>query len=318
MELDKRIKISEFRSDERAKIYYGFLQNYFSPNTRKAYKRDLEGYLIFLRENFRHISEFTAEHAHVVAYKDYLVKRVGERTQNYSHVSINRALACLYAFYEYLWDLGKIKVNPVERVRRFKISKEVKTTDLSDEQVDALFKVIPRESGSGKLHYAILTLLFNTGMRHSEASGLKFENLDYENEFLVLRYRAKGEKEMVTPLNQKTIDAVADYLNWCRDYDYSTNQDDFIFRPTRNPLNNDLNKQLDSKSMSYMIKKYAKKIGIKGNVTIHSARSTVIGKLLEKGISIDRVADFVGHRDISTTKAYNKRKIICNDLSAKL
>jgi site-specific recombinase XerD len=57
-----------------------------------------------------------------------------------------------------------------------------------------------------------------------------------------------------------------------------------------------------------MIKKYASQIGIKGNVTIHSARSTVIGMLLEKGHSIDRVADFVGHKDISTTRAYNKRK----------
>ena len=58
-----------------------------------------------------------------------------------------------------------------------------------------------------------------------------------------------------------------------------------------------------------MIKKYARLIGIKGNVTTHSARSTVIGMLLEKGHSIDRVADFVGHKDISTTKSYNKRKL---------
>ena len=55
-----------------------------------------------------------------------------------------------------------------------------------------------------------------------------------------------------------------------------------------------------------MIKKYASLIGIKGNVTVHSARSTVIGMLLEKGHSIYRVADFVEHKDIATTKSYNE------------
>jgi site-specific recombinase XerD len=85
-------------------------------------------------------------------------------------------------------------------------------------------------------------------------------------------------------------------------------QDDFIFRPTINPKSGNLNKRLDGSSMNYIIKKYAAQIGIKGNVTVHSARSTVIGMLLEKGHSIDRVADFVGHKDIATTKAYNKRK----------
>ena len=64
---------------------------------------------------------------------------------------------------------------------------------------------------------------------------------------------------------------------------------------------------------------YALLIGIKGNVTVHSARSTVIGMLLEKGHSIDRVADFVGHKDMATTKAYNKRKQkIHNSLSFDL
>ena len=57
-----------------------------------------------------------------------------------------------------------------------------------------------------------------------------------------------------------------------------------------------------------MVKKYARLAGVKGTVSAHSARATVIGKLLEQDISIDRVADFVGHHDISTTKSYNNRK----------
>ena len=136
---------------------------------------------------------------------------------------------------------------------------------------------------------------------------------------MVVRYFAKGSKEMVTPLNQRAIDSIGTYLKWCTDSGYSMNQDDYIFRPTINPKSGDLNKRLDGTSLNYMIKKYASLIGIKGNVTVHSARSTVIGMLLEKGHSIDRVADFVGHKDIATTKAYNKRKQrIHNSLSFEL
>jgi site-specific recombinase XerD len=319
--------IQEFRTSEvlnlknpdRNKIYYGFLYNYSSANTRRAYLKELKKFYGFLKIRFSGLSEFEVEHAHLVAYKDELINLGGERSKTFSHNTINRTFACLYAFYEYLLDQGLVKTNPVMRVKRFKIPKEVKTVDLTNEQVERLLEIIPANSGVGKLHRAILTVLFTTGMRQSELANLQFKNLDYENEFLVLRYFAKGSKEMVTPLNQKAIDAIGSYLKWCQDEGYSMAADDYIFRPTINPKSGELNKRLDGTSMNYMIKKYAALIGIKGNVTIHSARSTVIGMLLEKGHSIDRVADFVGHKDISTTKAYNKRKQkIHNSLSFEL
>jgi len=81
--------------------------------------------------------------------------------------------------------------------------------------------------------------------------------------------------------------------------------DDYIFRSTKG----EGLRPLDPKSLNYIIKKYAKKIGVKGRITIHSARSTVIGMLLDKGHSIERVADFVGHKDMAMTRAYNKRRL---------
>jgi integrase/recombinase XerD len=302
-------QVLNLKDSERNKIYYGFLYNYSSPHTRRAYLKELKKFYGFIKLRFQGLSEFDVDHAHLVAYKDELLQLGGERAQRLSLNSMNRTFSCLYAFYDYLLDLGKVKTNPVQRLKRFKIPKEVKTIDLTNEQVEKLLAIIPSESGVGKLHFAVLTLLFTTGMRQSELANLRFLHLDYENEYLVLRYMSKGQKEMVTPLNQRTIDAMGSYLKWCIDENFSMDQEDFIFRPTINPASGNLNKRLDGTSMNYMIKKYAKLIGIKGNVTIHSARSTVIGMLLEKGHSIDRVADFVGHKDISTTKSYNKRKL---------
>lgn len=292
-QLDKGLRF------DRNKIYYGFIYNFSSEHTRDAYTRDLRKFLQFLEVTFKNCHELKVEHAHVVAFKDYLLKN------EYSNRSINRLLATLWSFYDYLIDQNLVEKNPVDRVKRFKIGKEVKTQDLSDEEVSLLLESIDTSVPSGKLHKAILTLFFTTGMRHREVSHLRFKNLDEENGFTVIRYQAKGAREMVTPLNPKVEEALSDYLQWASANGYSMSETDYIFRATKN----NSNLPLDPKSLNYIIKKYAKKIGVKGNITIHSARSTVIGMLLDKGHSIERVADFVGHKDMGMTRAYNKRRL---------
>lgn len=323
---------------ERNKIYYGFLNNYTSKNTRTAYAKDLSHFLNWLFGKFPKIDEFQADHDHLVAYKEHLINRGEEtnldrklnlgrvsdpsggvsrrRTHHLSRRSINRALACLGAFYEHLFIKGLVKENPTRRLRRFKVSKDVVTVDLSDEQVRRLFEAIDLSTSSGILHRAVLSVLFSTGMRHGELVNLKFENLVQENEFVVFKYFGKGDKEMVTPLNERVLSHLGEYLEWCKGKGYSFSKSDFLFRPTKNPRDGILNKRLSSKSADYIIKKYCRLIGINGKITVHSARSTVIGSLLEKGIGIDKVAQFVGHQDLGTTKAYNKRKTSIKDSPA--
>lgn len=292
-QIDKRVGF------DRNKIYFGFIHNFSSPHTREAYMRDLRKFLSFLELKFKNINELKVEHAHVVAFKDHLLN------ENSSPRSVNRILATLWSFYDYLIDMELVDKNPAERVKRFRISKEVKTQDLKDEEVFQLLDSIDSSIPSGKLHLAIMTLFFTTGMRHREVSHLKFKNLDEENGFTVIRYWAKGDKEMVTPLNPKAEASLSDYLQWAKSVGYSMEESDYIFRSTKSFIN----RPLDPKSMNYIIKKYGKKAGVKGRISIHSARSTVIGMLLDKGHPLERVADFVGHRDISMTRAYNKRKL---------
>lgn len=288
---------------DRNKLYYGFIHNFSSENTREAYTRDLRLFLNFILDHFKNISELKIEHAHMVAFKDWMLRN------EYSQRSVNRTLATLWSFYDYLMDMELLEKNPVARIKRFSIPKEVKTQDLKDEEVAHLLECIDTKKGSGLLHKAIMTLFFTTGMRHTEVSHLKFKNLDEENGFTVIKYKAKGAREMVTPLNPKVETALGEYLRWCESEGYSMRPSDYIFRPTKNPNGDNLNKPLDPKSLNYIIRKYAKMAGVKGNITIHSARSTVIGMLLDKGHALERVADFVGHKDISMTKAYNKRRL---------
>lgn len=306
LEKVKVYSVSKYQKVDKNKLYYGFIYNFSSVHTQEAYKRDLSKFLQFIQSAFPRQDEIKSEHAHIVAYKDYLIK------DGQSVRTINRTLSCLFSFFEYLIDQDLIEKNPVHRVKRFRVEKNVQTQDLADQQVEDLLHVIP-QTPAGLLHRAILTLYFTTGMRHREVSHLRFSNLSEESGVNVIKYKAKGGKEMMMPLNEKAFQALSDYLCWCSEADYPMSGDHYLFRATKDLKGLHHNRPLDPKSINYMIKKYAKLIGVKSNITIHSARATVIGKLLDQGHAIERVADFVGHKDISMTKAYNKRRLALKD-----
>lgn len=305
-------------SEERMKIYYTFVYNYASKNTRAAYINDLKKFLFFLEKRFKGLSENQVEMAHIVSFKNYLLELKDKSNKKIGDKSINRILACLYSFYEHLISLKLVNANPVEKVKRFKVLKEGKTLDLSNEEVDKLINSPNQNQLSGLLHKAILVLFFTTGMRHRELTELKVSNLELNEGLLCLRYLAKGRKEMLTPLNELARNALGQYFEICQKLGINHAEDEYIFKPSKNPKGFK-NKPLDSKSLYYIIKKYSKIAGIEKNITIHSARSTVIGDLLSQGISIDRVAEFVGHSDIRTTQQYNKRaRKLENSLSFNL
>ena len=91
--------------ERRNKLLFGFIKNYNSKNTQESYIRDLKKFLKFLFDKFQ-ITEFRAEHAHVVAYKDLLI---GEE---YGKSSINRMIASASAYFDYLYQEGHRKDNP--------------------------------------------------------------------------------------------------------------------------------------------------------------------------------------------------------------
>jgi site-specific recombinase XerD len=112
-------------------------------------------------------------------------------------------------------------------------------------------------------------------------------------------------------LNHRAVEALQDYLTCARERGQLMGPEIYIFKTTQERFQD--NRPLDPKAVNYILKKYAKIAGIKHHISIHSARATVIGSLLDKGVSIERVADFVGHKDLSTTRGYNKRKVALND-----
>ena len=198
--------------------------------------------------------------------------------------------------------------NPVEFIKRFRVSKEGKTQDFTTDEIRRIMSSIETNTQTGILHKAIFSMLFNTGIRHGELINLKRKNLIKRGSIFVLEYRGKGDKEMKTPLNNSCIKALFNYLDMCKDLGMFHELDDPLFRPVGTKLGM-INKHLSHNSLPWMLSKYLQKAGIKGNYSIHSIRSSVIGELLiSKEMDIFKVQQFVGHSDTRTTQSYLKRK----------
>lgn len=220
--------------------------------------------------------------------------------KNYSQASINRILATLHSFFEHLVSEGIRQNNPVDKVKRFRIDKGVKSTYLTGEEVDLLLGAIDRVQTKGKLHFAILTLMFNTGMRPTEARELKVKDLSNFNGKIQIVYRLKGGLTNKVFLNEKTEQAIGDYILSAKKECVKFNEDEYLFKGQGGEG------VISAATLSRIFKKYAKKAGIEKDVTPHSARVSVISRLSEKGATVQDVANFVGHRDIKTTVNYIK------------
>lgn len=296
----KKLSTSDLKNIE-PEIFFGYLANVNSINTAKARKSDLKIFFDFVR---KHLSEKQIQEisrTDILYFRNFLLgweNNPGHK--KFSQSSINRMIATLSSFFDYCVECKIVELSPVTKIKRFSIEKKVKSIYLKDESVLNMLKSIDKTSGAGKLHFAILTTLFNSGMRQGELRDLKVRNLIYSENTPSLRYLAKGGSEVITPINQKTEEAIGEFLLWRKKELGFLKMEDPLFCSPKTQ------KKLSSSTINFIFKKYAKRAGVKEKVSAQCARVSVISNLKNKGVGIDDIANFVGHKDFKTTENYIK------------
>ncbi len=287
-------------------LMYEFFHNFESPHTRKSYQLDIQQFFEFLKENFQSLKNFSQiERAHVVSYRNFM--NDGELSPK----TINRKLASLSSFCDFLVEKSLLNFNPCSSIKRPKHEVKNPTNDLSDEDIKKLFSIIQELKNEHLLHKAVIYLLFTTGIRKAELIQLRLKDYKKTPEGIsVVEIKAKGGKFLTKVIHPDTAAIMDDYIAFIRSRDkedYST--EDWIFRPSRNPLEKgSLNKPLNPKSVDYIIKTWCKKAGIFHRISPHSARASYIGSALDNGVDLYKVSRDVGHASVKTTEEYNKRK----------
>lgn len=219
----------------------------------------------------------------IAEFKRHLQKR-GQKP-----ATINRALATLSTFFDWVVEKGLIDNNPASNV---KYVKEVKTApkSLSRREQMALMRAVNQ---SGKIRdIAIITFLLHTGLRVSEMCRLTVADITIKERSGSVTVIGKGNKQRVVPLNVTVRNALVEWLN-VRGYEPGP-----LFISQKGG-------RLSTRSVERLVKKYAYHAHLE-DVTPHILRHTFCKSLIDAGVSIDRVADLAGHESLDTTARYTR------------
>ena len=219
---------------------------------------------------------------------------VGKNTQNYY-------LIALRSYLKYLARKGiqTLDANQIELAK----TSERQITFLTDEELENLLSQPDTSTIQGIRDKAILNLLFSTGLRVSEASNLKKDQINLEKkEFSI---KGKGGKIRVVFMDNPSKDAIKKYLDVRKDeseylflsYGHTDSQMKIVNCKLKiSPIT--------PRSIQRMIHKYALQAGITKDVTPHTMRHSFATDLLMNGADLRAVQSLLGHSSVTTTQIY--------------
>lgn len=268
---------------------YILVEKIFSKHTAKAYCSDILDFLLWIGDT--DVGEVTL--AKVREYLHFIQKF------NYKKNTIARKIASLRTFYKFLYREKRSDSNPAMSLNAPKRAKSLPKF-LTPFEVEQILNNINIETPAGFRNKAILELLWATGMRVSELSGLNFEDLNLEeNE---IRVFGKGAKERIILVTDRAKSFLERYIKTARPiiakgYTVSENEDSPVFI-------NSTGFRLQTQSIRKAINEVVDKIQLPKHVTPHVFRHSFATHLIENGADLRVVQELLGHASISNTQIY--------------
>ncbi|XJS11573.1 site-specific tyrosine recombinase XerD [Aerococcaceae bacterium WGS1372] len=259
-----------------------------SQNTIESYILDLRKFINFMQDNdIRDLKLVTRDS--IQLFLAFMNK------QGYSVSTTNRIVSSLKHFFQYLINEHVIEINPMTLIKSAK--KRVKLPKaLSSKEVEKLITSPDTTTNIGIRDRAILELMYATGLRVSELTHLKTDDIHIELGFL--QTIGKGNKERIVPLGEEAVYWVNKYLDEVYPI-FSSNK-----LNSQNLFLTQRGQQFTRQGIWKNIKKYVIKADINSDVSPHMLRHSFATHLLENGADLRLVQELLGHSDISTTQIY--------------
>lgn len=265
-----------------------YLQENKSPNTARAYRRDLDDFAAWFEQTSGGQFDLAA-----VTSLDVREYRRGLQNRRASAATINRRLAALTSFFRWCVEQGYAPDNPAAGVPGMGAVKLAPKWLKRPEQ-NALIRQA-RKKGSLR-DMAIVTLLLNTGLRVSELCDLEIGDLEISDRKGSVHVRAgKGQKDRFIPLNAEAREGVKNYLTTLP----ASWQDN-----PRSPIwRNQRGESLTPVGVQSLVREYARRAELPG-CTPHTLRHSFGKNLVDAGVPLDQVAALLGHENLNTTRIY--------------
>lgn len=263
------------------------LEKGLAPNSVGGYEIDLSQWAAFLKRRGRSICrEISADDVtawiHSLSEKDYCVS------------SLARKLAAIRGFARHLVREGARDDDFTELVSGPKLARGIPGA-LSVEEVERLLEAPDRRTPYGLRDRAIFDLIYSSGLRVSELTGLTLQQVDLERGFL--RVYGKGSKERIVPVGAKAIESIGAYMVAGRPALVKPRTGSAVFISERGTA-------ISRKTVWAAVKQYARLAGIEQPVKPHLLRHSFATHLLNGGADLRAIQELLGHADIATTQVY--------------
>jgi integrase/recombinase XerC len=240
----------------------------------------------------RLITKSNLENLTIQDFRSWLVFR---KEQNFSNASTARAVSCLRSFFKFQNRHKKINNKEIENIKSPKLGKPIpKAVDKVD--IDSVMGLIDEFSKGDwlqKRDVALLTLIYGSGLRISEALSITKNHLNNNGVVIIT---GKGNKQRMVPILPIVQKRINEYFVALP---HKINNNEPIFLGLRG-------KKYQAAMFEKLIQKIREYLSLPATITPHAFRHSFATHLLEAGGDLRTIQELLGHSSLSTTQRYTK------------
>lgn len=254
-----------------------------APKTTETYRIALNQFFEYLYSN----GIKTPNRDDILRYRDYLKERHKPTTVNSYLIAIRN----LYSYLEY----NGITKNITKNIKGIKLEQKHLKRGLSVEEIHDVINVC-----KDKREVLMIKLMINCGLRCNEVVNIQLEDFYDDKGITMLKVLGKARnniKQDSVKIDERLLELIKEYVN-------ENNITDYLFVSTSN---HNKNGKLTTKTIRHIVTELFKKAKLDMNMlTPHSTRHSTCELLLEQGMPIQEVSEFMRHKNIQTTMIYSK------------
>ena len=287
--------------------FFDYIDKYFNihlVNEIKASNKTIDNYKWSFKLLFKYIEDkysyklqdFTLDKF----TKDFVLDFLSwiETNRNNSISSRNLRLASIKSFTSFIFQY-EIDNSELIRIMKIPRKKDIKKKPevVTEEEIKILLSQPNIKIKKGRRQLAILSLIYDAGLRIDELLSLKVKNINFKNFNTVNVLHGKGNKQRDIPISDDVMKILNIYIS-----DYDLKPEDYLF-------SNPKKEKLSSNSIRKIINKNIKLAkeqdsSFPDKINPHKFRHSKATHLINKGVSIVEVKEFLGHADLSSTQIY--------------
>ncbi len=256
--------------------------------TIQAYEATLKGFREYAQAQWPERGPDQLSACDLLKYLEYL-----RQARNNGASALNRQATVLRNFYRAIVAMGHLepRQNPMAHFPKIKAAPRKLPTALSREEVSQLLDQPEKDTVIGLRDRALLTLLYGTGIRASECSGLREQDLNWEER--TIRVVGKGGHERTLPLNEEVLHVL-------RQYRLARGEAKAAAPFFRSREGNALSRN----AIYERVRSHAQRAKLAKRVSPHRLRHTFATHLVQEGVGLVTLRDLLGHRQVTSTQIY--------------